>query len=437
MRRTLFTAVTVALLGLSSHATYVGSGDEPHYLAMAHSLAFDLDLDLSNNYGAAEPLIGDGALVPEAHVRTGAGGVVRPLHDAGMPMLFAPAVRVLAPLTSFTASRLPRSVMRRLRLTPAGLYRKMLGLAMALIAALLACVLFDALQSSGAAPRTALWTAMLVALSPPLLIFSITFFTEVVSALLCLLAFKTIALDRQVTPLRWAAAGAATGLLLLVHSRNVGLVAGLALIAAVRVSREDPRRGAAAFAVPVVVFVALRTALIHHLWGTLVTTPVAAPGEWKGLRTLLGTAATRLGGMLVDQEFGLLPYAPVLALAILGIAAMWRSDRALARSVSVVAGAYLLTIILTITNAVGWTGGWTPAARFLVPIVPLIALGFVPALRVVPRAAVVTLVALQIGLDAYFWQQPKNLWNDGDGVAAICQRGGASICVYLPSFPHH
>src|SRR5258705_12973550 len=109
---------------------------------------------------------------------------------------------------------------------------------MALVGAWLACVLFDALMRIGATRHAAFWSAMLIALSPPLLIFSILFFTEVVSALLCLLAFRALALDRELTRTGWLLAGAAAGLLLLVHARNVGLVAGLTLIAAVRLFRE-------------------------------------------------------------------------------------------------------------------------------------------------------------------------------------------------------
>jgi hypothetical protein len=43
--RILRLAVALVLLGLLTHGTFAGSGDEPHYLAIAHSLAFDRDFD--------------------------------------------------------------------------------------------------------------------------------------------------------------------------------------------------------------------------------------------------------------------------------------------------------------------------------------------------------------------------------------------------------
>ena len=100
-RRALQAIVLFALWGLLTHGTYAGSGDEPHYLAIAHSIALDGDLDVANNYGAAEPLVGAGVLQPEAHVRTGSDGTARPVHDIGMPLLFVPVVRVLVPLSNF------------------------------------------------------------------------------------------------------------------------------------------------------------------------------------------------------------------------------------------------------------------------------------------------------------------------------------------------
>jgi hypothetical protein len=94
----------------------------------------------------------------------------------------------------------------------------------------------------------------------------------------------------------------------------------------------------------------------------------------------------------------------------------------------------MISLILPITNAIGWTGGWSPAARFLVPIVPLLAIGVAAGVRTLPRVIVLPLVAVQVGINAYVWQHPKILWNNGTGTAAICSRIGDQICAHLPSF---
>jgi hypothetical protein len=142
-------------------------------------------------------------------------------------------------------------------------------------------------------------------------------------------------------------------------------------------------------------------------------------------------AGIRLAGLTIDQEFGLLPYAPILILVPLGLATM--RDRRIAAAIVFTSLCYVALILWPVTNVHGWTGGWSPAARFMVPIVPLLALALPSALLHTPRLLVATLVALQIGIDAYMWQNPKNLWNDGDGVAAVCSRGGMTVCKWLPS----
>ena len=108
-RRALQAIVVLVLWGLITHGTHAGTGDEPHYLAIAHSIAFDGDLDLANNYGANEPLVGGGVLQPEAHVRPGVDGVARPVHDIGLPLVFAPFVRLAVPLTNALTRIVPEA----------------------------------------------------------------------------------------------------------------------------------------------------------------------------------------------------------------------------------------------------------------------------------------------------------------------------------------
>jgi len=430
-RQRLVAAVALVLVGLLTHSTYAGSGDEPHYLAIAHSLAFDFDLDLSNNYGASEPLIADGKLDPELHTRRGVGGIPRPVHDIGMPLLFAPYVRVARPAASWISAHLSSGAMARLRITPTVLYRHTISFAMIALSACLAGLMFDVFTSAGSTPRVAFWTALLISLSPPLLILGILFFTEVLSALLCLWVFRLIVLDVHDRVVGWALAGGAAGFLLLVHIRNIGIVLVLIALAAIRLRRA---REWAAFVLPLGAFAAVRTAVNYRQWGAFVTGPHAYAGGWPGLGETVRIAFTRLAGLFVDQEFGLLIYAPVLLFAIVGLVVLSRTRPGVAMAASAIVASYVLTIIVPMTNVQGWTGGWSPAARFLAPVVPLLGIAVAAAIPVLPRMLIVALVALQVIIDAYAWQHPKNLWNDGDGVAAVCARGGIPVCSYLPSF---
>ena len=108
-----------------------------------------------------------------------------------------------------------------------------------------------------------------------------------------------------------------------------------------------------------------------------------------------------------------------------------RRDVALSAVLTV--GLYLALIICPLTNVHGWTGGWSPAARFLTPIAPLLGLFVFAGLKAAPRPLAAAVVALQIAISAYAWQHPKILWNDGDGRAALCEPLGDRVCGYLPS----
>jgi hypothetical protein len=430
-RRILCTVVAIVLLGLITHSSNAGSGDEPHYLAIAHSIAFDGDMDLANNYGPNEPLIAGGGLARDGHVREGAGGILRPVHDVGMPLLFAPMARVLRPIAARLSAAAPEWLMRRAKLTPTVLYRHLISIVMIGVAVWMAGLLFDTCVELGASERAALGSGLIVLLSPPLLVHSTLFFTELPSAAVALFVFRRTITAPPMTDRGWLLAGTGIGLLVLLHVRNAGLAAALTLLA-LRAVRNQGRPGAAfALLAGLGVLVLLRTGINHAFWGTWVTTPHAALGASNGLTATAREAWVRLAGLTVDQEFGLLPYAPILVVVPIGLATM--RNRTAAAAIALACVCYLALILWPVTNVHGWTGGWSPAARFMVPIVPLLALALPDAFVTTPRVLLATLVALQITIDAYMWQNPKNLWNDGDGVAAVCSRGGLNFCSALPS----
>jgi hypothetical protein len=432
-RRGLQAIVVLVLWGLITHGTYAGTGDEPHYLAIAHSIAFDGDLDLANNYGAHEPLVGGGVLQPEAHVQPGVGGTARPVHDIGLPLLFAPFVRIAVPVTNALTRIVPETTMRRARLNPPVLYRHFLSLAMIALAAILAGLMFDAFVALGATTRTAFGTAALLMLSPPLLIFSVLFFTELLSALLCFIVFTRIVLGDVRGTAHWWWLGCATGFMFLLHARNIGLTIPLAALALHRLRDGSRRPEAGAFALGTALLVVARVVVNYMFWGAFVSGPHARFASWPGWANLIGASTGRLIGLLVDQEFGLLTYAPVYGLALWGAVVLVKLRRGVALSLFLTVAVYVALIICPLTNVHGWTGGWNPAARFLTPITPLLGLCVFAGLGAAPRALAIAVVTLQIALSAYVWQHPKILWNDGDGRAAFCEQLGERVCGVLPS----
>ncbi len=434
----IVSAVVVVLWGLDTHGTFAGSGDEPHYAMIAHSVVFDRDFDLANDYGDPATLVGGGTLTPGAHAIPGRDGTLRPVHDVGLPLIAAPVFGA----AYFVAVRTPVFVsprmMARARLTPALVLRHLLSLAMIAATACLAVLLFRTCRLLGGGERAAMWTLACV-LSPPILSHSILFFTEIPTALVVALLLRELVAARPVTKIRALAFGALTGFLLLLHVRNIGLAAAAtALFVWDYRQKRAPKGDVAAFLVPVSAFIALRSALTLRFWGTLVTTPIAAPAPPAGLAAVLGEIATRAGGLLFDQEHGLLVYAPLYLLVLPGALVLRRIDRRAFTRALVLLTAYVVPILLPFINPNGWSGGWSPAARFLVPIVPILVLfgfGLLARAQTFPRSVTV-LIILQACLDAVLWQHPKLLWNDGTGRSALADYFSRffDVAAWLPSW---
>jgi hypothetical protein len=409
----LVAAVFAVVAGLISHGTFAGSGDEPHYLTIAHSIAFDRDLDLTNNYRDAA-LIGGESFEPGAHVVEKHGRLL-PVHDIGMPLAMAPVVRAAYGI----AERLPQSFLDATDLTRSLALRHLISLVMALLTALLAREMFLVIRLLGGSPRTAFLWSLLFAVTPPVLAHAFLFFTEIPSALITLFVFRRLRLQPIESIGAAMMIGALAGYLVLIHIRNVGIVVGLMLIALPLVfDRSLPMRRFLGFAAAALMATAARTWITFWLWGTYLTTPHAAAGHTMAMSATIREMFERTSGLLFDRYFGLIAYAPIYLMALAGLVVLWRDRARLSRDVMIVASCYLVPVLLPIINVHGWTGGWSPAARFLLPIAPLLWMGvycFAARASAAGRIVIALIVTVQCVMDAYIWQHPKTLWRDEDG----------------------
>jgi len=412
--RLIVVVVFLVVWGLITHGTFAGSGDEPHYLIVAQSLAFDGDLDVANNYAQPDNLIGAGGLRPEAHARPGRGGILRPVHDIGLPLLFAPYVRVAYPLADFAAVHLPQSLLRAAKLNPPLIFRHLISLAMALLTGLLGAQLFFLFARVAESDRQAMLWALFVTLSPPLLSHSFLFFTEIPSALLVAWLVNVMsASDDRKTP--WLLVGSAAGLLLLIHVRNIALVSVFLVWAVMRLrARKEPPASWLLFAIGTLVLLTVRTATNYVFWGTWLTSPLAHPDWSLGVADAFVETGTRLASLLVSPDFGLLRFAPVFVLALPGLWVMRTNVTWAPRAIWLLLVSYLGTLLLPYANAYGVAGGWAPASRMIVPVVPLLAMAVFAAARATPARArwvLAVLICVQVAIDLFVWQSPKVLWS--------------------------
>jgi hypothetical protein len=372
------------------------TGDEPHYLLAAESIAYDGDVNLANDYASRDRVMRVVNLFPLPHSNqvVDHNGALRPVHGVGLSVILAPAV-VLGGLTGAR-------------------------IVMVLIAALLADQLYRLIRDLGLRRRygALAWFAAMFCM--PILAFSSQIYPELPGALLVVVALRIMVAGAP-SPAALAFGSAAAAALVWLHVRylslSLGMIAGLAFVAlsdqrgtAARTERGwgsigAARAGAVRLAatartrwrsvlLPLLVPYAVGMGLMAVMFQRWYGNPL--PGASYGGATRLGEAGWNFVYTFalrdtLDPVNGWLPYAPVhwLGLAALGCLVLWFGWRAAA--CVAVAVAYELLVA-----SAGASVGWTFPGRYTMIITPLIAIPLALVIQEI-RAALVVFVPLLAG----------------------------------------
>jgi hypothetical protein len=375
------------------------TGDEPHYLLVAQSIAFDGDVELTNDYASRERtlrVVNVFPLDPNLHAaeyKESAG--LRPLHGVGLSALVAPGVA----FGGLGGARL----------------------VMVLIAALLAHQIYRLLADLAFRwpYRVLAWSA--VAFCMPILPFSSQIYPELPGALLAVIVLRILVRGGPSTA-ALALASAASAALVWLHVRylpiSFALLLGVAYVATsshsagvgarssslvdrarwagsdlrrrVRVAAAQPRTVALPVLVPyAAVFGAFLLAFLHWYGSADPRTPYYAystttigSGGWKALYDYVLHD-------IFDPMAGWIPFAPVhwVGLAALACVVVWFGWPALA-CLAVAAGYEL------VLASAAPAGGWGLPARYLIIVIPLIAVPIAVAIQQIRAARVVFLPLL-------------------------------------------
>ncbi|HYF24782.1 MAG TPA: hypothetical protein VD931_03500, partial [Baekduia sp.] len=375
------------LVLLAAYAAMLGIGDttgpEAHALLTAESLVSDQDLDLRDEYRGREwEAFSERPLRPSAPPQP--DGRLHEPQGIGLPLLAAPAYA----LGGETGARL-------------------LFAALAALAFCLAAALGRRLVPEPWPTRAAL----VVGLSPPALGAATAIAPEVPGAVLAggsLLFALRVRESPQTRPTAGCAALAAA----LPWLAAKLIVPAAVLAAALYRWLRRRRRGLAGF---VALELVLLSAVVYvtvngRLFGGLTPNEAslgAAPVTGASDTTEYLERWPRLAGLWIDQDIGLLRWAPVLGLAFVAAWLLWRSRRARLAAVvadqvdvEVTATACLLLSAALLASAVFLApddlGPWFPGEELVVALPPLTALS-AWGWRFVPRAgavlAAVTLAA--------------------------------------------
>ena len=389
-------------------------GDEPHYLVITQSLLNDGDLRIEDNHQRREyAAYVDGTLRPD-YLRRGRDGAIYSIHAPGVAALVLPA---------FAAGGYPAVVL--------------------FLSVLSACALIPVWRAANevAGRGAAMFATAAVGLSVPFFFQSMTIYPDgpaaaIVAVVLWLAVSRGIASEGSAV-----VAGLLLGVLPWLHTRYSIIAAGLGVVVAARILWPDddrfrraiPRR-LVAFILPAVLCAVAWFAMFQSIYGTW--DPRAPYGHATDMR--LGRIPHGIAGLLLDQQFGLLPNAPVYGLAFVGLWPLWqRRPR-----VAVELAAVVLPYVLAVAGFHMWWGGRSSPVRFLVPILlpmalPIAAWVGSPGRGRTGRAAASVLLGASLLITAAFVLVDRGalVYNSRDGHALwlLAASAAANLTFAVPS----
>jgi hypothetical protein len=331
--------VAAAAYGLAAWSTAPAhlSGDEPHYLIITQSLLLDHDLKIENNHKRADYASYFPMPLKPDFLKRGQDGEIYSVHAPGLSFLVAPAFALFG-------------------------YRGAVAELVVIASAASALVWLVAFRVTGDAAAS--WFGWAAAtMTVPFFFHATAIFPDGLGAMLMLTALLPLVEPRAREPRPVAAIGAALAILPWLHSRFAILAACAGLVIAGRLVSEETNRGRrlALFALCPVLSAAGWFLFFQAIYGT----PNPSITHDLGSAMALATMVRGAPGLFGDQQFGLIPNAPVYLCALAGMSVMvWRGPRRLAAELLVLAVPY----VVLVTAFHQWWGGTTPPARFLVPI---------------------------------------------------------------------
>ncbi len=384
------------------------AGDEPHYLVIAQSLWRDGDLKIENNHVRGDYREYFPQNLDPHYLTRGSDGEIYSIHPIGVSVLLAPVYAL-------------------------GGYDLVVW-AMILMAAVAAALSWRWMNATIRAPDAATFGWAAVVFSAPFLFNSFTVYPEIAAALVVMLA---------ITVRNPFLVGVLCGLLPWLSTKYAPMSLALLLVTGpfplpltTDIVVAYVKRG-----IPYGLLLLPWFAFFYWIWGSpWPQAPYAALVQTSPINLTFGAP-----GLLFDQEYGLIPYAPVYLMAATGLWTLWRAGgekRRVAVQVVLVFGALLGTVGAFRI----WWGGSASPGRPVTSGMLLLAMPIAAAFAAAPRGSarraaqhLLLWTGVGIAVTMTFAQNGFLIANLRDGTSRLLEWLSPrwELWTTLPSFIHH
>lgn len=360
-------AATMVVAGLAAQkltgTSLFPSGDEPHYLVIAQSLWRDGDLKIENNHARGDYHEYYPEDLEPHYLTRGSDGEIYSIHPIGISVILAPVYAL-------------------------GGYRGAVWFLIAL-GALATTIAWRWTVATLNAPGAATFAWASIALSAPFMFNTFTVYPEIAAAFAVMIAFAITQRSSVVQSglARWVGAGLAIASLPWLSTKYAPMSAALLLVVVFRLAKKEPAtvlRNSKVWAVGGIYAISLAAwfAFFYSIWGTpLPMAPYGSLVQTTPLNLRFGAP-----GLLFDQEYGLVAYAPVYILAATGLYQLWRAGGDLRRQALEIT--FIFAALLLMVGAFGiWWGGTSAPARPIASGLPLLMLPIAAAFRAAPAGS--------------------------------------------------
>jgi hypothetical protein len=360
-------------------------GDEPFYLLMTESMVHDRDLDLANQYAHLERSeSGRKDLVPQLGDPTGPHGERYSRHEPFLPLLMVPGYAL------------------------GGIYGALATIA--LFGVLLARSTIRWMEDEGISDEAARAVFPLFAFGPPVLFYATRIWPEVPAAFFFVEALRGMREERMK---RWLPA--LLGLVLL-KLRFLLVAVGVVASGVLRVARALSRKSAGQSPRATRnIAIALGVIVVPLLVMWFFTGSATSVHSWREILPAPGHRyVTGFFGLLADGMSGIPFQAPFYLVGLFALT-RWRATPKGFR-LGMLAGALYVLYLLPRPE---WYGGWAPPLRYLVFLMPVLALGAASMWDRISGGAVAIVSAWTIGLVIHGLAYPWRLFHSANGENAL------------------